>query len=649
MSDGRASPTRRRALGIIAAAAILAAAPLLASSMDRDGRLRLSQEATRQAADAAHRGADAWASEVEALAPMAEKASKRRQLAAAVRAKVDGATLADLMASEPWWEPYRGFVAALSYDGRTLAFAQDAAIGSAALQALAPSAREHRAVVVRGLAVGDRAVLAAAAPIPGEPGAPMLFLARPIARQVLDALSARLGAPLLLLGPAGELAAGGATEPLAHLRAAVRGKGLDPTSQDGVPWAAGSAPLGTGLKLWAGAQPVDSALRQAIRGRTIKAALWSAVALMAPGLLWLTLRRSPAPTVRPEPQPAPGDVLVAPPSSGQREPALGVVGRYLLLERIGEGGMAEIFAAASLGAGGFRRFLVIKRLRPEWASRRDAVAHFIDEANLMSTLIHPNIVPVFDFGESEGAYYLAEEYVVGRDLGRLCQRMVERGDAPLSPQAVLYVLDEVLAALEYAHGRRDDDGVPLSIVHRDVTPANVMISDAGEVKLIDFGIVKTARARLSQTQLGQINGNLEYMAPEQARGQTVDARTDLFSLGLVAFAAATGDRLYRGETLLELLNRAAAGPGADDRARIARLPAPLPPLVDCALAIDPGDRFQSARDFRAALSPYRGSGRTELIQAMARNFGDEIRREQERLIGACPRTVPLSRSQLGVA
>jgi hypothetical protein len=649
MREGRASPAGRRTLGIIAAVAILAAAPLLAASMDREGRLRLAGEAARQATDAVHLGADAWAAEAEALVPVAEKASKKRQLAAAVRARVDGATLADLMASEPWWEPYRGFIAALSYDGRTLAFAQDAAIGAMVMQVLAHPVREQRGVVARGLAVGNRAVLAAGAPIPGEPGAPVLFLARPIDGQALDAISARLGAPVLLLGPAGELAAGGSPEPLAHLRAAVQGGGVDLTSQDGVPWAAAAAPLGSGLTLWAAARPVDSARAQAVQGGTIKAALWSLAALMAPALLWLTWRRSAVPAVRPEPHPAPMERPVRTLPSGMLEPALGALGRYLLLERIGEGGMAEIFAAASLGAGGFRRFLVIKRLRPEWTSNREAVAHFIDEANLMSTLIHPNIVPVFDFGEAEGAYYLAEEYVVGRDLGRLCRRMVERGEAPLSPQAVLYVLDEVLAALEYAHGRTDDEGVPLRIVHRDVTPANVMISDAGDIKLIDFGIVKTARARLSQTQLGHINGNLEYMAPEQARGQAVDARTDLFSLGLVAYTAATGDRLYRGEALLDLLNRAAAGPGDEERARIARLPAPLRTLVDCVLATDPDDRFQNAREFRAALAPFRGSGKVELIQALARNFGDEVRREQERLIGACPRTAPLSRSQVGVA
>ena len=172
----------------------------------------------------------------------------------------------------------------------------------------------------------------------------------------------------------------------------------------------------------------------------------------------------------------------------------------------------------------------------------------------------------------------------------------------------------------------------------------MLISDGGDVKLIDFGIVKTAGARLSQTQIGQINGNLEFMAPEQARSHAVDARTDLFSLGLVAYAAASGERLYRGETLLDLLNRAAAGPGPSEREQIARLPAPLPGLLARALALDPHERFQSAREFRAAVAPHRGAGKADLIQAMSRHFAEDLRHEHERLIHSCPRSAPPSSS-----
>ena len=158
--------------------------------------------------------------------------------------------------------------------------------------------------------------------------------------------------------------------------------------------------------------------------------------------------------VRPSaPMASPGSAPV-PSSPGVGTP----LGRYALLDRIGEGGMAEIFTAVSFGSGGFRRSFVVKRLRPEMATNPVAVAHFIDEANLATTLVHPNIVPVFDFGEVAGSYFLAQEYIVGRDLGRLTRRMVERNIPAISPQAALYIAHEMLRGLHYAHEKRQDDG-----------------------------------------------------------------------------------------------------------------------------------------------------------------------------------------------
>ena len=239
------------------------------------------------------------------------------------------------------------------------------------------------------------------------------------------------------------------------------------------------------------------------------------------------------------------------------------LGRYVLLDRIGEGGMAEIFTAVSFGSGGFRRSFVVKRLRPEMATNPVAVAHFIDEANLASTLVHPNIVPVFDFGEVAGSYFLAQEYIVGRDLGRLTRRMVERNIPAISPQAALYIAHEMLRGLHYAHEKRQDDGAVLDLVHRDVTPENAMISERGEVKILDFGIVKAA-ARVSQTDIGMVKGNVDYMSPEQARGRSVDRRSDVFSTGLVLYFAMARTPLYRGETLFDRLTRAAMGPGEEE-------------------------------------------------------------------------------------
>jgi eukaryotic-like serine/threonine-protein kinase len=313
------------------------------------------------------------------------------------------------------------------------------------------------------------------------------------------------------------------------------------------------------------------------------------------------------------------------------------LGRYVLLERIGEGGMAEVFTSVSFGSNGFRRFFVVKRLRPEMSSNPLAVAHFIDEANLASTLVHPNIVPVFDFGEVEGTYYLAQEYIVGRDLGRLRRRMAERGDRPFSMSAMLYLAHELLGALEYAHDKRDDDGSPLHIVHRDVTPENVLVSERGEVKLLDFGIVKSAQGRLAQTEIGHVKGNVDFMAPEQARGKPVDRRADLFSVGLVLYFAAAAEPLYRGETLYDRLQRAATGPGTDELARLDALPHPLPEILHRALAVAPEARFQSAAEFRAVLVDLIEGGDAELAATVRRNFERDLHLEQERLTSAFPR------------
>jgi serine/threonine-protein kinase len=327
----------------------------------------------------------------------------------------------------------------------------------------------------------------------------------------------------------------------------------------------------------------------------------------------LTVSASPSTT--PAVRPGPGTTL----------------GRYLLVDRIGVGGMAEVFTAVSFGYGGFRRPFVIKRLRAELDGNATAVGLFIDEANLASTLVHPNVVPVFDFGEAGGSYFLAEEYIVGRDLGRLTYRLGDHGVPLLSRNAILHLGREILNGLAYAHDKRDDAGRPLGLVHRDITPENVIISERGEVKILDFGIMK-ARQRVSQTDSGTVRGNVGFMSPEQARGRVVDHRSDLYSTGLVLLFAATGEPTHAGETFYDLLTAAAAGPGDAQRARIAALPPPLPALLTRALAVDPDDRFQSSAEFSAAIAPHlEAGGPAELASRITQLFGDELRAEQERL------------------
>ena len=302
--------------------------------------------------------------------------------------------------------------------------------------------------------------------------------------------------------------------------------------------------------------------------------------------------------------------------------------------------MAEVFTAVSFGVGKFRRPFVIKRLRAELDGNATAVGLFIDEANLASKLVHPNVVPVFDFGEAGGSYFLAEEYIVGRDLGRITGRLRDRGEPLLSPGAILHVANEILTGLAYAHDKHDDEGRPLGLVHRDVTPENVIISERGEVKILDFGIMK-AKQRVSHTDSGTVRGNVGFMSPEQARGRPVDHRSDLFSTGLVILYAATGEPTYPGETFYDLLTAAGAGPGEAQRARIAALPAPLPAILTRALEVDPDRRFQSSAEFSAAIVPHlTGGAPRELATRLLALFGPELRAEQDRLAAAFPHAPP---------
>jgi hypothetical protein len=310
-------------------------------------------------------------------------------------------------------------------------------------------------------------------------------------------------------------------------------------------------------------------------------------------------------------------------------------GRYLLLDLLGEGGMAQVFTAVTFGAEGFRRTFVVKRLRAELSRDPAVVAQFIDEAKLGSTLVHSNVIPVFDFGKVGDEYYLAQEYILGRDLGRITTRSLEQLARPASVTTILYVAAQTLLALEYAHSKLSDSGRPMGIVHRDVSPSNILLSARGEVKLFDFGIVK-AEGRVTKTQHGVVKGNVSFMSPEQARGTGVDGRADLFSLGLVIYYCLTGEVLYRGETTYELLVKAATGPGPEELARIAALPGPCAAIVAKALEVNPDRRYQTAAEFAAALGPHTAGGAAAAAATVATLFADDFRAEEARFAAALP-------------
>ena len=229
-----------------------------------------------------------------------------------------------------------------------------------------------------------------------------------------------------------------------------------------------------------------------------------------------------------------------------------VMGKYFLHERVGVGGMAEVFRATYSPEGGFEKQVAVKRVLPAYADDEEFISLFRREAELGSMLIHPNVVQVLDLGRHQGMLFLAMEYVDGLSLSVLLRRLPERR---LPPAAVAYLGAEVAQALAYVHGRTNSEGEALGLVHRDLNPPNILVSRIGEVKLSDFGIARAAHL-LAVTQTRTVRGKASYMAPEQARGRPLDGSADLFALGLTLHEALTGQRVRKGENEDELLRAA---------------------------------------------------------------------------------------------
>jgi hypothetical protein len=595
------------------------------------------------------------------LRKRAEEGSAIPELRAAVENQVDVATFLDQFEKEDWWASYLGFASGVVRDGKVAIVR-----GMTAAQAL-EAARDPTAVQVVGAEEGTGPILAAAHRQPLRSGATFaLVLGRRLDGGTLGTLlAAPVAAVGLTDGQRVRASAGdAASAPLSALAGRVGERRL--VGPSGA-WAAAAVPLDDGLSLVGVTGPLPPAPAAALFW-----ALIAAGALVAMVGLALAVRARPvsAPATAAEPRPAsvveaaaalpastpamraaallPGSmpgmrglpaspVGVSPvtPGFAQSPPratglalatalaaeATPAFGRYTLLERIGEGGMAEVFRARLSGAESFTKLCAIKRLKPHLALNPEAVNQFIDEARLGSVLAHSNIASVSDFGRVGDGYFLAEEYIEGRTLAEIGARHLERYGKPVPTPFALYITVEVLAALAYAHERTDEEGRPLGIVHRDVSPTNVMVSFEGEVKLLDFGIGKSLD-RVSQTREGAIKGNVGFMAPEQARGQEVTHLADLFSVGLVLFDLLAGEPFYQGRGAGEILFQAATGPTSEHLARIARLPPPVPDLLRTVLSIDPGARFPSARAFALAFGAPPTIAKTQLsvlMNALFRN------------------------------
>ena len=273
-------------------------------------------------------------------------------------------------------------------------------------------------------------------------------------------------------------------------------------------------------------------------------------------------------------------------------------GQYELLERIAVGGMAEVYRGRVAGAEGFEKLVAIKRVLPEYARDERFISMLLTEARIHSALSHRNIVQIHDLGISEeGEYFIVLEYVEGHDLRAVMEAATALG-VQIPDSLALHIAYELAQALHFAHELKDADGHPLGIVHRDVSPSNVLLSNSGEVKLSDFGIAKRQR---DHSVVGSLKGNLVYMSPEQARKGPVDRRTDVFSLGAVLFEMLTGQKPREIRNEVDGWREVVSGGVRSARELRADIPEAYEALLARAMASDPKDRFPDAAIFGAAI------------------------------------------------
>jgi TonB family protein len=320
------------------------------------------------------------------------------------------------------------------------------------------------------------------------------------------------------------------------------------------------------------------------------------VRIPMPALERMPIAQPVFPVAAPEPQPDDDE-----PSDGTK------FGQYVLLEKIATGGMAEVWKARMRGVEGFQKIVAIKKILPHLSDNQDFIEMFVDEAKLAAQLNHNNIIHIYDLGKIQSSYYIAMEYIDGYDLKNILRKAQER-DQPLSVEIALFIASKVAAALDYAHRKRDFEDKEMGLVHRDVSPQNVLISEEGDIKLCDFGIAKAA-SKASHTQAGALKGKLQYMSPEQAWGRNIDRRSDIFALATVLYEMLTARKLFGGDNELSIL----------EQVREARVTKPselndeVTPQIDTivlkALQKDPANRYQTAgemqRDLDAVLYSFR--------------------------------------------
>ncbi len=279
-------------------------------------------------------------------------------------------------------------------------------------------------------------------------------------------------------------------------------------------------------------------------------------------------------------------------------------GKYTLIRKLATGGMAELFLAIQKSVAGFEKLIVIKRILPPLNQDQAFVDMLLHEARVAATLSHPNIVQIFDVGQVDGQFFIAMEHVHGEDLRSIVRQMKKRSIVEFPLEHALAIVLGMCAGLAYAHERRDLDGTPLNIVHRDISPQNVVVTFSGDVKIVDFGIAKSDTRLGEQTKSGKLKGKVPYMSPEQARGEAVDARSDIFSTGVMLFELTTGKRLFKGASEYETLKLICEREYPRPSEVRGDYPAELETIVMRALSKERADRFQTAREMQAALETF---------------------------------------------
>jgi serine/threonine-protein kinase len=276
--------------------------------------------------------------------------------------------------------------------------------------------------------------------------------------------------------------------------------------------------------------------------------------------------------------------------------------RYRVIEKLESGGMAEVFRAESEGLQGFRKQVAIKRVLPNLSSKKKFISMFLDEARLSAQLSHSNCVQVFDIGVGDNAFFIVMEFVDGANLKAIIDHIKKSAhDFPV--EAAVYITLELCKGLAYAHELTDPNGVPLHIVHRDMSPPNVLITKYGEVKIVDFGLAK-ANSQLEKSEPGIIKGKFSYLAPEAAMGQDVDARTDIFALGIILWELLAGQRLFLGETDFQTVKKVQAAHVPSITQINKKVPQDLERVVTRALARDPSQRYPTARALGSELTKF---------------------------------------------